>query len=70
MAKRALKTHLLNTRVPSSVVRHLDTLAAAVGKSRSAVVRALLLGATAADLPASWRVNDARERALLAEVER
>lgn len=70
MAKQAPKTLLLSTRVPSSVFQHLDSLAEAVGKSRSAVVRALLLGATTADLPASWRVADARERALLAEVER
>jgi hypothetical protein len=70
MAKPAPKTRLLNTRVPSSVVEHLDTLAEAVGKSRSAVVRALLLRGTVADLPASWRVADAREQSLLAEVER
>jgi Ribbon-helix-helix protein, copG family len=70
MPKQAPKTRLLNIRVPSSVIKHLDVLAESVGKNRSAVVRALLLGATVADLPASWRVNDARERALLAEVER
>jgi hypothetical protein len=70
MPKRPPKTQLLNTRVSSSVVKHLDTLSEAVGKSRSAVVRALLLGATIADLPASWRGADARERALLVEVER
>jgi Ribbon-helix-helix protein, copG family len=70
MAKRAPKTHPLNARVPSSIVEHLDTLAKAVGKSRSAVVRALLLRATVADLPASWHVSDTQERALLAEVER
>jgi hypothetical protein len=70
MAKRAPKTHPLNARVPTSVVEHLDTLAETVGKSRSAVVRALLLRATVADLPASWRAADAQERAILAEVER
>jgi Ribbon-helix-helix protein, copG family len=70
MSKRTPKTRLLNIRVPLSVVKHLDALAESVGKSRSSVMRALLLGATTADLPASWRVKDARERALLAEVER
>jgi predicted DNA-binding protein len=70
MAKRVPKTHPLNVRLPSSAVENLDTLSKAVGKSRSAVVRALLLRATVADLPASWRVADARERAILAEVER
>jgi len=46
-----------------------DTLARTVGKSRSAVVRALIVHATPEELPRWWSALSAEEQQLAEEVE-
>lgn len=63
------KTCLVNVWTAPTVKAKLDELARTVGKSRSAVVRALLVHATPADLPRWWSALSAEEQQLAEEVE-
>jgi hypothetical protein len=63
------KTCVINVWTAPSVRDKLDTLARTVGKSRSAVVRALIVHATPADLPRWWSTLSAEEQQLADEVE-
>jgi predicted transcriptional regulator len=47
----------------------LDHLAEASGKSRSAVIRALIKQATTDDLPAAWTKVGRKERLYLKDIE-
>jgi len=63
------KPFQLNVKVSRAVRRKLDHLARGVGRSRSAVLRALILGASPDELPKVWSQPSDRERALLREIE-
>ena len=63
------KTCLINVWTAPAVKAKLDTLARTVGKSRSAVVRALIVRATPADSPRWWSALSTEERQLAEEVE-
>jgi predicted transcriptional regulator len=56
-------------RVSPTVKAKLDALARAVHRSRSATLRALILGATVDHLPRAWRAISRDGQALLAEAE-
>jgi predicted transcriptional regulator len=61
--------YMLTVWANPKVKRKIDGLAQTVAKSRSAVLRALIMRATLEDLPASWRGVSEAERELLREVE-
>jgi hypothetical protein len=63
------KICLINVWTAPAVKEKLDTLARTVGKSRSAVVRALIVRATPADLPRWWSALSADEQQLADDVE-
>ncbi len=63
------KNKLFHVRLTPALLAKLTGLATAVQKPRSAVVRALVLRATVADLPAPWSRVTIDEQAELAEVE-
>ena len=63
------KTCLVNVWMAPAVKDNLDALARTVGKSRSAVVRALIVHATPADLPRWWSALSAEEQQLADDVE-
>jgi predicted DNA-binding protein len=58
-----------NFRMSESVHQRLTGLAKKVRKSRAAVVRALIVGATLEDLPQAWTERSATEQVWLEEVE-
>jgi predicted transcriptional regulator len=63
------KTCLIHVWTAPAVKDKLDELARTVGKSRSAVVRALIVHASVADLPRWWPALSAEEQQLAEEVE-
>jgi hypothetical protein len=63
------KICLINVWTAPAVKEKLDTLARTVGKSRSAVVRALIVRATPADPPRWWSELSADEQQLADDVE-
>ena len=62
------KTCLITVWTAPAVKDRLDTLARTVGKSWSAVVRALIVHATPADLPRWWSALSAEDQQLAEEV--
>jgi len=70
MTTRKSKRFLFNLRLTPMVKEKMDELAQVVGKSRAAVVRALILNATLADLPRTWTAVSEEEKLLMHEVER
>jgi hypothetical protein len=63
------KICLINVGTTPAVKDKLDALARTGGKSRSAVVRALIVRATPADLPRWWSALSADEQQLADDVE-
>jgi len=62
-------TCLINVWTTPALKDKIDDLAEAVGRSRSAVLRALMKGATLDTLPSAWTKVRRDERLYLKEIE-
>jgi predicted transcriptional regulator len=70
MSTRNAKMAPLMVRVGPSVREKLEILAQSTGKSRAAIIRALIFRASVTGLPQAWTALSEDEKAFLDEVER
>jgi predicted DNA-binding protein len=70
MSTRTTKMTPLVIRITPGVREKLERLVRSAGKSRAAIIRALILRAGVADLPQAWTALSEDDKAFLEEVER